>query len=86
MTSTVTTDDCYAREKDIRKYVDDKVSEIYKYIDSEICAQSEAFDKRIEKMEEKLDTFQWWLLGALLTMVGSLIAGLFVIVQIVSTP
>lgn len=84
MTAPVSTTDCFEREKEIRNYVDSKVAEIYKYIDTEICAANEAFDKRIEKMEQKFDQFQWWLLAALLAMIGSLVGGMYVIVQIVS--
>lgn len=84
MTAPVSTNDCFEREKEIRNYVDLKVAEIYKYIDAEICAANEVFDKRIEKMEQKFDQFQWWLLAALLAMIGSLVGGMYVIVQIVS--
>lgn len=84
MTAPVSTTDCFEREKAIRNYVDSKVAEIYKYIDAEICSANEAFDKRIEKMEQKFDQFQWWLLAALLAMIGSLVGGMYVIVQIVS--
>lgn len=84
MTTPVSTTDCFEREKEIRNYVDSKVAEIYKYIDAEIFATNEAFDKRIEKMEQKFEQFQWWLLAALLAMIGSLIGGMYIIVQIVS--
>ena len=84
MTAPVTTTDCFEREKEIRNYVDAKVTEIYRYIDAEIFAQKESFDARIEKMEQKLEQFQYWLLGALIAMIGSLVAGMWIIVQIVS--
>jgi len=84
MSTPVTTTDCFEREKEIRNYVDAKVNEIYNYIDAEICAQKESFDARIEKMEQKLEQFQYWLLGALLAIIVAIISGMWIIAQIVA--